>query len=433
MGIQGKISIILILAVAAILVLSGTGNYYYTKSNLIKELSTLAERAAQRLKLHLASSVKQSDKSSAENIVKLEMSDPNIHAIVIYTDQKVFVGKKRNQNGDIVDTKEAIRGNFSVIKQSIQADNQTIGRLELFVSLKREELNALIVNIISGGVFMEFLLFLALFFALKYILIKPINQIIKELKDSSHEVNSGSEQTISASQSMAKGCAKQTEYLETASESLNNIAEITQQNAKHSDDAKHIREQANKASQTANESMNNTIDAIARIRSGGEEIGKIIKSIDEIAFQTNLLALNAAVEAARAGEAGAGFAVVADEVRALAMRSAEAAGSTQSIIQKIVHDIGTGSDSVEATSKAFETTLDHNEKVSDIIEKIAQSSAEQSQAVKKINQEIGELETITRDNDQNARDSVDFSEMMHDQSVNMQEIVRKLVALISGH
>jgi methyl-accepting chemotaxis protein len=83
-------------------------------------------------------------------------------------------------------------------------------------------------------------------------------------------------------------------------------------------------------------------------------------------------------------------------------RSAEAAGSTQSIIQKIVHDIGTGSESVEAMSKAFESTLEHNDKVFNIIDKIEKSSAEQSQAVNKINQEIGELETITRDNDKDA-------------------------------
>jgi methyl-accepting chemotaxis protein len=432
MGIQAKVSFILILSVAAILFLSGTGNYYYTKANLINELNTLAERAAKRLDYHLASCLKESDKAAVEKIVQLEMADPNIHAIIIKQNNKKFVGKKRNQNNEIIDISDAIHGNFSVIEHAIKHDNQTIGNLTLFVSLKQEELNALIGNIIFGGIFMELILFLALFCSLKFVLIKPINQIIEELKDSSHEVNYGSEQTMSASQSMAKGCSKQTAYLETASESLNNIADITQQNAKHSDNAKHIREQANKASETANESMNNTIDAIARIRSGGEEIGKIIKSIDEIAFQTNLLALNAAVEAARAGEAGAGFAVVADEVRGLAMRSAEAAGSTQSIIQKIVHDIGTGSESVEATSKAFETTLEHNEKVSDIIGKIAQSSAEQSQAVEKINHEIGELETITQDNDQNARDSVDAAERMHDQSVNMQEIVRKLVALIGG-
>jgi methyl-accepting chemotaxis protein len=432
MGIQAKVSMILILAVAVILVLSGTGNYYYTKAKLINDLNTLAESAAKRLEMHLARCLKQADKQAVEKIVQSEMIDLNIHAIIIYSDQKIFVGKKRNQNSAIVDTSESIQGDYSVLKRTIQSDHQTIGNIEIFVSLKREELNALIANIIFGGIFMEVLLFLALFYALKFILIKPINHIIKELNNSSHEVSSASEQTMSASQSMAHGCSKQTSYLETASESLNNIEAITQQNARHSDDAKNIREQANKASQAANLSMNNTIDAIARIRSGGEEIGKILKSIDEIAFQTNLLALNAAVEAARAGESGAGFAVVADEVRSLAMRSAEAAGSTQSIIQKIVHDIGTGSESVEATSKAFESTLEHNDKVSNIIDKIAKSSAEQSQAVNKINQEIGELETITRDNDKDASDSVDAAERMHDQSVNMQKIVRKLVSLISG-
>ena len=98
----------------------------------------------------------------------------------------------------------------------------------------------------------------------------------------------------------------------------------------------------------ANQSMKELTGSMEEISQASEETGKIIKTIDEIAFQTNLLALNAAVEAARAGEAGAGFAVVADEVRNLALRAAEAAKNTSSLIEDTVKKVKKGSEIVDA-------------------------------------------------------------------------------------
>ena len=109
---------------------------------------------------------------------------------------------------------------------------------------------------------------------------------------------------------------------------------MTKQNADNAKQAKAMMSEAKVVVEQANSQMAQLTEAIGQITRSSEETGKIIKTIDEIAFQTNLLALNAAVEAARAGEAGAGFAVVADEVRNLALRAAEAARNTGGLIEK---------------------------------------------------------------------------------------------------
>jgi len=172
--------------------------------------------------------------------------------------------------------------------------------------------------------------------------------------------------------------------------------------------------------------------SMAEIHKASEETSKIIKTIDEIAFQTNLLALNAAVEAARAGEAGAGFAVVADEVRNLAIRAAEAAKNTASLIEGTVKRIKDGSEVVGATEKDFREVAVNVEKSSELVGEISAASLEQAQGIEQINKAVNEMDKVVQRNAATAEESASASGEMNAQATQMKKRVLELMTLISG-
>ena len=176
---------------------------------------------------------------------------------------------------------------------------------------------------------------------------KPLKRVIQGLTESSTQVASASSQVSSASQSLAEGSSEQAASIEETSSSLEEMSSMTQQNAANANEAKNKMAEARQIVDKVNKHMGEMAEAIHGITKSSEETGKIIKTIDEIAFQTNLLALNAAVEAARAGEAGAGFAVVADEVRNLAMRAADAARNTSDLIENTIKAVKNGNEITE--------------------------------------------------------------------------------------
>ena len=149
-------------------------------------------------------------------------------------------------------------------------------------------------------------------------------------------------QVSSASQSLAEGASEQAASLEETSSSLEEMSSMTKRNAENAQKANELAKQARAAADTGVGDMQAMNAAMDAIKASSDDIAKIIKTIDEIAFQTNILALNAAVEAARAGEAGMGFAVVADEVRNLAQRSAQAAKETAAKIEGAVSKTAQG-------------------------------------------------------------------------------------------
>jgi methyl-accepting chemotaxis protein len=175
--------------------------------------------------------------------------------------------------------------------------------------------------------------------------------------------------------------------------------------------------------------MVRSMDAISQ---ASEETGKIIKTIDEIAFQTNLLALNAAVEAARAGEAGAGFAVVASEVRNLAMRAAESAKLTAALIETTTSRVKEGSALVSKTTDAFAELNRNTEKVSGLVAEIAAASQEQARGIGQVGSAITEMDKVVQQTAANAEESASASEELNAQAGQMQAVAETLMRIVAG-
>ena len=287
-------------------------------------------------------------------------------------------------------------------------------------------------NIIIVGVIIFALLAIVISYFAAGVIVTPVKKAVDKLNLSSNEITAASSEVAQASQSLAEGSSEQAAAIEETSSSLEEMSSMTKQNADNAGKAREHMAEARIIVDRVNQHIENMADAVKEATKSSEETGKIIKTIDEIAFQTNLLALNAAVEAARAGEAGAGFAVVAEEVRNLAMRAADAAKNTSSLIENTVKAVRVNSDLTNATRDAFKENVDIAMKVGTLVDEIAAASNEQAQGIGQINKAIHEMDKVVQQNASNAEESASASEEMSAQAETMKDIVQELVAVIEG-
>ena len=261
---------------------------------------------------------------------------------------------------------------------------------------------------------------------------KPVIRIVDSLRRGANEVASASGELSATSQSLAEGSSEQAASIEETSASLEEISSMTRQNADNAGQANSLTKQANEIVGMAKQSMDSLTESMQAVSQASDETFKIIKTIDEIAFQTNLLALNAAVEAARAGEAGAGFAVVADEVRNLAMRAAEAAKNTATLIEDNVTKIKEGTESVTETDQAFAQVTEVSGKVMGLVAEIAHASNEQAEGIEQVNKAIVSMDKVTQANAANAEEAAAASEEMSAQAETMHGVVKDLASMVDG-
>jgi len=260
----------------------------------------------------------------------------------------------------------------------------------------------------------------------------PLERVIAGLNNGSVQVAAAAQQVSIWSQQMAEGTSEQAASLEETSSSMEEMAAMTKQNAENAGLAKSMMVEANQKVKKVNDFMTDMGMAVAEITRSSEETGKIIKTIDEIAFQTNLLALNAAVEAARSGEAGAGFAVVADEVRNLALRATEAAKNTGNLISTTMKAVYTGRQLTELTQEAFKESADLSLKVGQLVEEIAQASDEQSRGISQVNTAMDEMNKVTIRAAANAEESAAAAEEMNAQAEQMEVYIQELLKVVKS-
>ncbi len=199
------------------------------------------------------------------------------------------------------------------------------------------------------------------------------------------------------------------------------IASQTKTNAENAGQASGLASGVRTAAEGGNAKMEQMMSAMTDINDSSQQIAKIIKVIDEIAFQTNLLALNAAVEAARAGSHGKGFAVVADEVRNLAGRSAKAAKETAALIESSGGKVEHGLSVASQTLDSFKEIVSGIVKTTDVVAKIAAASNEQAQGVSQINVGLSQIDSVTQQNTANAEETAAASEELRGQSAELEQ------------
>ncbi|MGL4208870.1 MAG: methyl-accepting chemotaxis protein [Candidatus Adiutrix sp.] len=254
--------------------------------------------------------------------------------------------------------------------------------------------------------------------------------VADKLYSNAHSVDGASKTLSDAAQTLADGATGNAASQEEAIATLEELSSMTSRNADNAADANTLMMKAIEAMHRAHTSMGDVVLAMDKVSVSGNEISKIIKTIDEIAFQTNLLALNAAVEAARAGEAGAGFAVVADEVRNLAIRAADAAKSTAELIATTITSIDSGSGMVKDAADNFKVMQEHSSKVGELVSNVAQASQEQAHGLHQMNQTMGQMDKVTQSNAASAEEASAVAIQMSSESEFLLETVQELNTLV---
>ena len=254
-----------------------------------------------------------------------------------------------------------------------------------------------------------------------------LTKTLLEIRSATKQVSSASDQVSAGAQALAQGATEQASAIEELSASITDMSSQLTQTANSAGTASEITMQVGSVINVSLTEMRQLLNAMTDISTASENIRKVIKDIDDIAFQTNILALNAAVEAARAGEAGKGFAVVADEVRNLAQKSSQSAKNTTTLIETSVTAVSKGVALAKNASTAFESVSEKALNMGKLVENISSAAITQSQNVKQILIGIEQISGVVQMNSATAEESAAASEELSSQANTLEELVSRFI------
>ncbi len=250
-----------------------------------------------------------------------------------------------------------------------------------------------------------------------------LNNTINQIRIAAEQVSNGADIVAQSAQNLAFGATQQSNSIEQLSSSIKEISTYMQHNSDNARIASQLSTKAMHSVEQTNHQMQNMIVAMKEINTSSDEIEKIIKTIDEIAFQTNILALNAAIEASRAGEMGKGFAVVASEVRDLANKSTEAAKNTTMLIEKTISSVQNGTVIANNTANTLSEIVNITKNSAQVMSQIDEESTQQVQIIKRIYNNVKEISDVVQSNTADSQEAAATSQEMSTQATFLKDLV----------
>ena len=250
-----------------------------------------------------------------------------------------------------------------------------------------------------------------------------LSDTMTQINEASEQVASGSGQLAGGAQALAEGATDQAGAVEELTATVESVSGIAESSAESASGAYQMVRTAVEQADQSREELQALTNAMERISSTSQEIQNIIGSIEEIASQTNLLSLNASIEAARAGEAGKGFAVVADQIGKLAGDSAQAAVNTRDLIEKSLQEIENGNQITEKTVAALNKILESMNDFANAAKGASESSTEQANMLKQIEQGIEQISSVVQSNSAAAEETSATSQELSAQSEGLKNLV----------